>query len=1263
MSSFFDIPSELLERLDETQAVFFFRDILWAEAAKEGIPLDQVHISERTKVCDGGIDALVNDATTDNSSWIKSGTTGYQIKAGNISPEECKRELHEGSDKQRPIKPKIKELLENGGYYTIVSFSDLSGNKRADRLTALKSELDNYGIPSDKVDIYDATKIKSFAERYPALVLQINLPPNSACVDFNTWAKMKRIQTPQHFVLDARRSELMEQLRLTLRNRDGQVKIIRISGTAGIGKTRFVHEVLDEDDLRSQTLYIEDGERSDVETLLTKLQTDSSLSGIVVIDDLSRRKHTSIEDKFGALTDRQLSIITLSTDWTSFREPTIFEPLTVLDNEKIKELLQLETAGGLTNMVIDRIVRFADGYPRFAILLAEQYRRAGVEKDELLDGTTDRSLFERLIAGEYAIDSHAYLQTKKALMWISIFSKVGYNGSVKAESEWLAEKAGLSISDFRQIITEQKERGLIQGNSYITLTPAILSIWLLREWWKINGIEDAQSFNEFIESIPEEIRPQILSHMAENLRYIGASNAGLELSKSLLKPDGIVTDLRTVAPDLGKTFFLRLTEANPEAALRYMEAQLENKTSEDLSKDKNDRRMMVWALEMIVAWEHLFDDASRLLLRLAVAENETCSNNATGIFVSLFSTVYAPTQAPYSTRLDLLQSLMKSDSKEEEKLIGIKACEIAFSTTATRVLGVEEQGIKKTLIFPRPETRAELVEIHTVCWGLLNDIACTDTDQNLVEEALQVMLHNSRTLIRPQELRSLVFEAFETIIENGAYRKEVLAQIISILHYDSKELDSETVRKLEEMREKIIGASFQGRLERYVGMDLIEDRMDRRHGTTDVTQQELDALAKEVAQDRKLYDENREWLLSAKAVKGHQFGRQIASFDTDFSLLPDILRSISSAESLMFPCGYLSYIFEHDQTLWEKTIKSVHDDLDAKKRYPEVIFRSGVNEVSFSYLIEMIDNEEVDPKQLWFFTYGLSLSSLPEHSFLEWLEKLKKLNSKEATIIALSTYDYYFLNKSEGAEKKTPPRDITLSLIVHPTLLDKKDVSRYQMDSFYWKEVTDAFIEEHPDTAVEIAEKLIVSLDNERTFVDQNEDDVTSVLYTIAEKYPKEVWSIVEKYLGPPLDKRSFVLREWLKGGSFMARRNGGPALNLFEPKDFWGWVDQNVEERAWYAANLIPKWLSHTDDYCWAKELLTKYGDREDVRNNYSANYSTEGWSGPASEHYKKKKQALEEYAKNETDANVLRWIREYTSGLDRQIEGALVEEENRGF
>ena len=60
MDNIWTIRNETLQGLDSNAAVEFFRELIWAQAGKVGIPPNKINISTRVNVPDGGVDASVD---------------------------------------------------------------------------------------------------------------------------------------------------------------------------------------------------------------------------------------------------------------------------------------------------------------------------------------------------------------------------------------------------------------------------------------------------------------------------------------------------------------------------------------------------------------------------------------------------------------------------------------------------------------------------------------------------------------------------------------------------------------------------------------------------------------------------------------------------------------------------------------------------------------------------------------------------------------------------------------------------------------------------------------------------------------------------------------------------------------------------------------------------------------------------------------------------------------------------------------------------
>lgn len=119
-------------------------------------------------------------------------------------------------------------------------------------------------------------------------------------------------------------------------------------------------------------------------------------------------------------------------------------------------------------------------------------------------------------------------------------------------------------------------------------------------------------------------------------------------------------------------------------------------------------------------------------------------------------------------------------------------------------------------------------------------------------------------------------------------------------------------------------------------------------------------------------------------------------------------------------------------------------------------------------------------------------------------------------------------------------------------------------------------------------------------------------------------------------------------------------ALILIPREEIWDWVDEDVEKRASYMATFVPKTFAVEEwKTCVARDVLVQYGGREDVRRNLMSNFSTGVWTGPASLRDQELKQKLFSFKEGEGNKNVIRWIDEYVSALDWEIEQYRIEEE----
>ena len=79
-------------------------------------------------------------------------------------------------------------------------------------------------------------------------------------------------------------------------------------------------------------------------------------------------------------------------------------------------------------------------------------------------------------------------------MGLSLFQRIGVAGIGETEGQWLAQRVGVSLQEFQEVVSRERGRGTIQGEHYFFVTPFMLRIHLLEEWWRAYGFTDESQY-------------------------------------------------------------------------------------------------------------------------------------------------------------------------------------------------------------------------------------------------------------------------------------------------------------------------------------------------------------------------------------------------------------------------------------------------------------------------------------------------------------------------------------------------------------------------------------------------------------------------------------------------------------------------------------------------------------------------------------------------------------------------------------------------
>ena len=1252
----FTVEPDAFVGLSPDRSVALFRQLLWAEADRVGIGRHLIDVPDCINVGDGGVDAYIDNACPSDDDVIPRGSTVFQIKSADLPPMACRQELHVMGDLSKPLKDELNLRLQQGAAYVLVLSADVTDARIQARLDAIRRELSDFGYENSEVRVYGASHLAGFTNRHPSLVVSLR-PELSNCSPYVRWGSSHDVRFPTAFVADPSRQALVDQITTALRERTG-CPVIRLTGLPGVGKTRSAYEALRPDDLKNQVLYVRRAEDLMGSPLLYALVNDPTASAILVVDECNLEQHRELANALAEQGTR-LALITMSYEVGYTPMPTVELHAAPLQQETVEEILELEYPG-LPTMAARRLAEFADGYPHIAVLLAGQAVNEGAS--EAYFSVPDDSLMNRLIGGSAPSHSDQFRTTKKVLMGLSLFQRIGVAGIGESEGRWLASRVGVSWQELQEVLSNEKGRGTVQGEHFVFVTPFMLRIHLLEEWWRAHGLTDEATFNEFVSSMPNKERPDLLRRFFEHFPYVAAAPRGAKFVQAMLAEGGVASDYELLNSDLGGRFFLALTEAEPVSSLRTAERVLSNKSREELLQFHGGRRAMVEVLTRMAVWRELFQPAARLLLALAEAETESWANNASGEFANLFSLgtgQVAPTEAPPSERFSILSEALSSDSPERRRL-GLQACQSGLKTGAFhRTIGAEYQGVRREPELWQPATYGELFDAYRSIWKLTTEsLDFLDAGERV--QAVSVLLSSARGLTRIGNLVDMVVDTLRDLASDPSIdRKDLIGRTAEILHYDGRRMEVETRHKWERLAEELSGHDFSSRIERYVALDLLVDQFNEEGQQVDKAQPLIEELAVQAIEEPGLLRAELDWLVTKRATAGHRFGYELGKRDSEQPLLPHILDAQAAAGDdgdLSFLGGYLSALAERDPSEWESLLDRLAQDTAQAEWVVELTWRSGrLSERASRRVLSLVGASVSAPETLRMFRYGATVRSLTPEDFSDWVDVLLESDNLRGASAALDLLVMY----GGYNQSKEPARKI----VCHPSWFSPPIGSHHPShDAFWWAHVAEALCKHHPDVALELATLMLEHAGEEGTIVKWLDDEPGQVLDEVIRQNPWAVWQIASSLLGPPIDGRAFVIGQWLRG-SEMFESGGSHILQEVPPHMLWTWADEDPDVRPLRLAGFVPRAMCGPHDSpCLARELLLRYGHDPRVRSELRANFSTEGWTGAMSQHLLNKSSWLLGLRNQETNSNVLTWIDEYIAEIEHSVEYFRQVEEREG-
>jgi hypothetical protein len=1204
-----------IRELDENGAVALARDLIFAEAGAHGLPLDQFTMSGRVKARDQGIDGRTHFPDIPRI-LLPIGPYVWQVKSGQSAPS-ATREFD--ADTHAALIKAIQEGYNYVLFWTNDPVDPVLTNVEHDFSEAVQNIR-----PDASATFLFADAIERLCYAHLGVLVQRSPIPLSGVVSLAVWApeEFERVT----FQLDQQRTRIIDALRGHVSSWEQSRAELHIFGDTGVGKSRLVYEALALPGLSERVLVSPDASALD-NSLLSLVARSEERRLVAVVDDCEPEDRRSLT-RYAGMARGRIRLITIGSRYSRERQP---------DDSRYLEVLPLEAAAskqialtvGLAERDADLVAEYTDGYPGLALTLARAIHF----------GEAGGSLIERVRGHEEigsVLSSLLPQDDVLPLGMLALFEKLGFDGDLAQELSLACETLGVDEGTLREIAERELRRFVSTAGRFRRVTPRLFALWLASQFMH----NRRESLTAAINGLPESLRDRIVAQMGA---FAGDPLVAKSLGEILGQPPFHEGALGDVDEGAGRLLHVAAIAA-PEAAMTAIERVMSGVSLQELRAFGAGRRETVWALEVLLWFEGLFDRAADALLRLALAENETWANNATGVLQGVFGVFLGGTSAPYSQRLRWAERVLQEFGGLAAPLIveGLgNALEFQEMRTAT------DFGGRSAPQEWRPELVSEEIEARGGAWDLLIRIARTSAGE--ADHVAEVLATGLRTALL-RGLSERVLTGLRTIPWSTSARGLLGDAVSKALRYDKPPAD--IARRLRELEAELQGGSLGERVAYVLSLSpwllINEDHEDEiASGRPRI----LGELASELAEaDRTAALAAATQSLDGDPQTAGFLFEELAKKTNDEALLSqlEVLDPVPQAALL----GALSGLAQRRDEAWAdgvlrrwlETPSLAHLVITAAHFLPATDTRARL-------AVTAVDRGASTGRELGRFLYGAWTRPLGEASVVDIVTRLTAVGGAYEIEHGLGILDQW-TERRDGPSFSAELRALALHLIRQGSRLPDRHSSMIGLHRSRLLQTLGLSFEERLNALVEIFRSL-------RSFADPHDLEVLDAL--VGENAQRTVEAMVDLITGRDEDESGFKpWLMWLDEAKVLSRleRESSPELVIDTAMT-------RVDQKKW------PILVDHIDLSPEQPDpLLIAVLERSDGdsslrgRAEFRFMYPETGYTGPESAYLRARRQVAEQWKEvAESQGGFRNWLDQLVRDIDQRIESVEVEEAERDY
>jgi hypothetical protein len=1190
-----------VERLNNQELRKVLNSLLKAEAALRHISLSDLDLTTRDTDPDAGIDGRIK-WPNENHELLRKGENVVQYKSGKLSVRDLSIEFK---------KPGVQSALKLKGNYLLLVGQDYVRKDVIRLQKALKNLCRRREIPATRAKLIFGSGIARWISRHPAVVALPELRQN--IIDFvnvSRWRRDNR-QLSNPFLPDESRTATIMHIREFLDSTSGD-SLLRVEGPAGVGKTRLVLEAVSLEKYEVRTLYALSAENREVQPFLSAIYSHEEKSAVVVLDECDITQQNVLK-QYSDNSNGRLKLICVGPSDVLHDSP----PLSLTQTYRLAPLpdvnIEAIVRGAYTSSpaeLVDASVRLSGGYVKLALFIAAVLDKSGIQAPLKLKDVPDiRQFLLRFV--DKGI--------RKSLQVLSLLARVGWEEELRDEARGIAKFVGLDFSDLESAVVALQNQGVvIPRGRYLYVSPDLLAIEAAADLWDEKG----SALIDLVLQLQPAPRRQLLRRLVLMGEHLQVRKA---VSKILSK-NGLYPSLKELDEPFLAEVFRFFSAVLPVLAAELAGELILPASTDELKDFRTGRREVLWSAESLLRWPETSLQAARIVMKLAINENEDLGNNATAMLHTFFQIFLSGSPLPLMERFVLIDELI-ADGEPVSRLLAVNVLSATLQLNESRAGGETDPLSAKP--FPpewRPKLNSDIWEVRRKALTYLERLA--QGGDEAASNARVVRLNSVRALLQYGQVEDAIEVLDRAKPQNDKERRAILdsCNVVAEIQNLPAGLRDRTIQ----VSQSVFGDSYFGRLRRWVGTRLHNDFDGKGESGYAEADKRVEQLAEEAFRNG-ISEAEISWLVSREAEHAAVFGFKLGELDQTGKFFAQIVLHTPNDINCLCLASYIrGQALRSSPEVREALIDKVAEEK------PEAAFgatwRNEPTSAGVDRIIRLASNALLDVSALRILLYGAWSTKLSANDIIKLIKLMLKEKSDANLESVLGMIDQSVRSKA-------------ISVAQFGELIWKaveaKSKRRSPNFDWRWAQVASLVAANNPRRLARI---FVSFFDSDDTWLDTT--SAQEVLGVASAHGPADVWEVIGAAL---LKEDLTALRLGLKLQHWFGE--------IVPVEVLLNWALQNGERAFLIAANLLNAKGESLSER--ARLLVRNAPEPERILERLSVGLRSGGFWGPISARMERDLATLEKWT-HDKEPKIRNWAQaelvRAKKGIQRQ---KLLEEE----